>query len=181
VTFRTRIVLVATSAVLVVVVIGSLATYVVAYFSLVGSLDVTLQQDARNLVAGNQINQLPIIQNTCGRAEGYCSQMVWADGQVNTNDPQVLPIPSSVAQLAGSLGTGQVLLFTTKVGDISVREIVYPLAGPYAYSNGSRPIRRVPGRASARSRRSGGTHRRRSRRARERHPDSDPEARSGPS
>ena len=45
-TFRTRLVLVATAAVLVVVVLGSLATYAVAYNSLVGSLDVTLQQDA---------------------------------------------------------------------------------------------------------------------------------------
>ncbi len=35
-TFRTRLVLAATTAVLVVVVLGSLATYLVAYNSLVG-------------------------------------------------------------------------------------------------------------------------------------------------
>ena len=52
-TFRTRLVLAATAAALVVVMIGAVATYVVAYDSLVGSLDVTLQQDARNLVSGN--------------------------------------------------------------------------------------------------------------------------------
>jgi two-component system sensor histidine kinase MprB len=45
-----------------------------------------------------------------------------------------------VAQLAGSLGAGQQHLFSTRVGGISVREIVYPLAGPYRYSNGSRAL-----------------------------------------
>ena len=89
-TFRTRLVLVATAAVLVVVLIGSLATYVVAYYSLVGSLDVTLQQDARNLISGNEVNQLPVIQNTCGRAQGYCSQIVWADGKVYPGDSVVI-------------------------------------------------------------------------------------------
>ncbi len=139
-TFRTRLVLVATAAVLVVVMIGSLATFIVAYESLVGSLDVTLQQDARNLISGNELGVLPTIENTCGRAAGYCSQVVWADGKVNPGDPQVLPITPTVAQLAGSLGAGQQHLFSTRVGGISVREIVYPLAGPYRYSNGSRAL-----------------------------------------
>jgi len=143
VTFRTRLVLVATAAVLVVVVIGSVATYVVAYDSLVGSLDVTLQQDARNLVSGNQNGNLPVIENTCGRAVGYCTQMVWADGQVHTGDTQVLPISPAVAQAAGSLGTGAQLQFSTHVGGIAVREIVYPLGGPYPYSNTSQPLQRL--------------------------------------
>ena len=64
-----------------------MATYVVAYYSLVGSLDATLQQDAQNLVSGNAYGQLPKIANTCGRAAGYCSQMVWSDGNVNPGDP----------------------------------------------------------------------------------------------
>ena len=138
-TFRTRLVLVATSAVLVVVVLGSLATYIVAYHSLVGSLDVTLAQDARDYVSGNEIGVLPIIENTCGRAAGYCSQMVWVDGKVNPGDPQVLPITPEVAQVAASLGAGPQLLFTTKVDGISVREIAYPVAGPYHYTNGALP------------------------------------------
>ena len=58
-TFRTRLVLVATGAVLVVVLLASVATYVVAYNSLVGSLDVTLEQDARSLVAGNAAGACP--------------------------------------------------------------------------------------------------------------------------
>ena len=52
-TFRARLVLVATGAVLVVVLLGAVATYVVAYDSLVGSVDTTLEQNARNLIAGN--------------------------------------------------------------------------------------------------------------------------------
>jgi two-component system sensor histidine kinase MprB len=139
-TFRARLVLAATTAVLAVVLLGSLATYVVAYHSLVGSLDVTLEQNARQLVSGSDVGVLPKIENTCGRAAGYCSQVVWADGQVNPGDPQVLPIPTAVAQLAGSLGAGQQLLFTTHVGTISVREIVFPL-GFYRYSNGTSPFK----------------------------------------
>jgi two-component system sensor histidine kinase MprB len=142
-TFRARLVLMTTGAVLVVVLIGAVATYVVAYESLVGSVDVTLEQNAQSLLAGNAIGQLPKIGNTCGRATGYCSQMVWADGKVNPGDPQFLAIPPQVAQLAGSNVAGNKLLYTTKVGGISVREIVYSLAGPYQYSNGTLPIKKL--------------------------------------
>jgi two-component system, OmpR family, sensor histidine kinase MprB len=141
VTFRTRLVLVATGAVLLVVLLGSLATYVVAYDSLVGSLDVTLEQDARNLIAGNAVGVLPTIENTCGRAAGYCSQMVWADGKVHPGDPQALPISPETAALAGSLDTGSELLFSTRVDGISVREIVVPIGPNYPYSNGTLPPR----------------------------------------
>ena len=136
-TFRTRLVLVATGAVLIVVLLGSVATYAVAYNSLVGSLDVTLEQEAHNLIAGNAEGVIPIIENTCGRAAGNCSQVVWADGRVNPGDPQAFPITPQTAALAGSLGTGSALLFTTHVNGISVREIVYPLGNNYRYSNGT--------------------------------------------
>jgi len=137
VTFRTRLVLVATGAVLFVVLLASVATYAVAYNSLVGSLDVTLEQEAHNLIAGNAEGVIPIIENTCGRAAGNCSQVVWADGRVNPGDPQAFPITPQTAALAGSLGTGSALLFTTHVNGISVREIVYPLGNNYRYSNGT--------------------------------------------
>jgi len=140
-TFRARLVLVATGAVLVVVLLGAVATYVVAYDSLVGSVDVTLEQSAQTLIAGNANGVLPTIENTCGRATGYCSQMVWANGSVRPGDPTVLPITPAVAELAGSQDTGSQLLFTTKVDGISVREIAFPLAGPYHYSNGTLPVR----------------------------------------
>ena len=136
-TFRTRLVLVATGAVLFVVLLASVATYAVAYNSLVGSLDVTLEQEAHNLIAGNAEGVIPIIENTCGRAAGNCSQVVWADGRVNPGDPQAFPITPQTAALAGSLGTGSALLFTTHVNGISVREIVYPLGNNYRYSNGT--------------------------------------------
>ena len=139
-TFRARLVLVATGAVLVVVILGAVATYVVAYDSLVGSVDVTLEQNAHSLFAGNAVGELPVIENTCGRAAGYCSQMVWADGQVNPGDKQPLAIPHAVARAAGSQGTGGELLFTTKVGGIAVREIVFPFAGAYHYSNRPAPL-----------------------------------------
>jgi len=142
-TFRARLVVMATGAVLVVALIGAVATYVVAYQSLVGSVDVTLQQNAQSLIAGNANGVLPRIENTCGRATGYCSQMVWSNGQVHPGDPTVLPISPAVAELAGGQGTGSQLLFTTKVDGISVREIAYPLAGPYPYSNGTLPITRL--------------------------------------
>jgi two-component system, OmpR family, sensor histidine kinase MprB len=138
-TFRARLVVMTTGAVLVVVLIGAVATYVVAYESLVGSVDVTLEQSAQSLIAGNANGNLPRIENTCGRATGYCSQMVWANGQVHPGDPMVLPITPAVAELAGSQDTGSQLLFTTKVDGISVREIAYPLAGPYHYSNVTNP------------------------------------------
>jgi hypothetical protein len=82
-TFRARLVLVASGAVLVVVLLGAVATYVVAYDSLLGSVDVTLTQDARNLIAVNPNGDVAKIENTCGRAAGYCSQMVWANGRVH--------------------------------------------------------------------------------------------------
>jgi two-component system sensor histidine kinase MprB len=138
VTFRARLVMVATAAVLVVVLLGAVATYVVAYDSLVGSVDVTLEQNARGLFAGNAVGELPVIENTCGRAAGYCSQMVWFGGKVHPGDRQPLNIPPAVARMAGLQGTGSELLFSTTVGGIAVREIVFPFAGAYHYSN--RPV-----------------------------------------
>ncbi|HEV3367651.1 MAG TPA: hypothetical protein VG054_09305, partial [Acidimicrobiales bacterium] len=63
-TFRGRLVLTATTAVLVVVVLGSIATYVVAYNSLVGSVDVTLSQTARVLLGDG--NSSINVSNVCG-------------------------------------------------------------------------------------------------------------------
>ena len=142
-TFRARLVLVATGAVLVVVLLGAVATYVVAYDSLFGSVDVTLEQNARSLFAGNALGVLPKIENTCGRAAGYCSQMVWLGGKVNPGDHRVLTIPADVTRLAGSQGTGSQLLYSTKVGGIAVRAIAFPFSGPYHYSNGTLPTRQL--------------------------------------
>ena len=131
-TFRARLVLVASGAVLVVVLLGAVATYVVAYDSLVGSVDTTLQQNAHGVVSGSV---LPWIANSCNRSTGYCVQMVWADGRVHPGDPTVLPIPREVAELAGSQGSGSPLLYSTKVNGISVRAIAYAVYGPFHYTN----------------------------------------------
>ncbi|MEI7859510.1 MAG: HAMP domain-containing sensor histidine kinase [Acidimicrobiales bacterium] len=143
-TFRTRLVLVATGAVLVVVLLGSLATYIVAYNSLSASLDITLEQDARNLIkVGDGVDQRTI-SNDCG-VSGYCTQMVWADGNVKSVHRPVLPIPPAVALLAASKGNGPTLFFTTQVttnsGPISVREIVLPVGFYYQYNDGTAPRR----------------------------------------
>ena len=58
-TFRTRLVLTATAAVLVVVVLGSLATYIVADNALVGSVDVTLSEEAHASISAQ------LIENGC--------------------------------------------------------------------------------------------------------------------
>ena len=96
-TFRARLVLAATAAVLVVVVLGSVATYLVAYNSLVGSIDVTLGQTSRYLVATNSIS------NSCGTA-GNCIQGVSSSGQTNPADPSVLPVTDAVRAIAASQG-----------------------------------------------------------------------------
>ena len=143
-TFRTRLVLVATGAVLAVLLLGSLATYIVAYNSLFGSVDVTLEQDARNLISVEDGVGQRTISNACG-VSGYCTQMVWADGNVKSVRPPVLPIPPPVALLAGSQGNGPMLFFTTQVttksGPISVRQIVYPVGNNYQYNDGTFPRR----------------------------------------
>jgi two-component system sensor histidine kinase MprB len=134
-TFRTRLVMAATIAVMMAVVLGSIAAYVVAHNSLVGSIDVNLSQGAQFNV--NQQN----IPNVCSpTTAGQCSQVVWANGAVNPNDPQSLPIPAAVKQMAASQGNGSPLFFSTTVGNngttTEVRELVVPLAPGYHYQEG---------------------------------------------
>ena len=142
-TFRTRLVLVATGAVLVVVLLASVATYVVAYNSLVGSIDTTLEQD-RPLPHRRQRSSAscPRSTNTCGRAGGYCSQMVWADGHVNPGDPQVLPItPQTAGHRRQPRHRRPSCSSPPTSNGISVREIVSPVGPGYRYSNGTDPRR----------------------------------------
>jgi two-component system sensor histidine kinase MprB len=139
VTFRARLVLAATAAVLVVVVLGSVATYLVAYNSLVGSIDVTLSQTSRLLVANNNI------ANTCGTAAGNCSQVVSSNGQTNPADPAVLPITDTVRQVAASQGTRADAFFSTTVGGTAVREIVSALPPGYTYRGNNFPVQLTSG------------------------------------
>jgi two-component system, OmpR family, sensor histidine kinase MprB len=130
VTFRTRLVLTATAAVLLVVVLGSFATYIVAYNALIGSVDATLDGQARGAVAQAEIG------NICATAPaGVCTQVTLAPGGINALDVQVLPITSEVRTVATSGGSASEHYFSTTVHGTSVREIVYPLQPLYRYES----------------------------------------------
>ncbi len=58
-TFRARLVLAATGAVLVVVVLGSFVTYIVASNSLVGSADATLSAEADAVLTAQSVLRHP--------------------------------------------------------------------------------------------------------------------------
>jgi two-component system, OmpR family, sensor histidine kinase MprB len=136
-TFRTRLVLTATAAVLVVVVLGSLATYIVADNALVGSVDVTLSAEARTLVSAQQIE----IENGCSTtASGVCTQAVLSPGGIDNGDVQVLPITSSVRRVSNSQGAGPEEYFSTAVNGKAVREIAYPLQPGTVYRSLVAPV-----------------------------------------
>src|ERR1700729_350193 len=99
-TFRARLVMAATAAVLVVVVLGSLVTYIVAYNSLVGSVDVPLSTDVHTVLS----SQSPTIPNACPTA-GNCSQIVGPDGTTDVEaGTLVLPVTDAVKSSASSQG-----------------------------------------------------------------------------
>jgi two-component system, OmpR family, sensor histidine kinase MprB len=135
VTFRGRLVLAATAAVLVVVVLGSLATYLVAYNSLVGSVDVTLNQQAQNLVTARQIS------NGCNQSPaGQCFQVVRSNLEVNPVDGQFIPITDEVKAVAGSRGTHSDVYFSTTVNGGAAREIAVALPPGYSYVGNNGPV-----------------------------------------
>ncbi len=130
-TFRGRLVLTATAAVLVVVVLGSIATYLVAYNSLVGSVDVTLNAEAQSFI--NSQTPQPIY-NVCGATAGQCIQLVLPVGTVNEADGvAVLPITAAVRTVASSQGNAPNVYFSTMVGDLAVREVVAALPPQFQY------------------------------------------------
>ncbi|MHB1710996.1 MAG: HAMP domain-containing sensor histidine kinase [Acidimicrobiales bacterium] len=134
-TFHARLVMAATIAVMVAVVLGSIAADVVAHNSLVGSIDAGLSQEAQALFTERP---LAGISNGCTpNTAGQCSQVVWPNGYVNPEDPQALPIPAGVKQLAASQGKGSALYLTTSIrvggAATSVREVVVPLVPGFAY------------------------------------------------
>jgi two-component system sensor histidine kinase MprB len=135
VTFRGRLVLAATAAVLVVVVLGAFATYIVAYNSLVGSVDVTLSQDARSIVASSSIANISPIDNGCSTTTaGICEQVVLPDGSTNPDDsPQALPNTAGVRTSAASQGRAPEYFFSTTVNGTAVREIVAALPPGFLY------------------------------------------------
>ena len=94
------------AAVLVVVVLGSLATYMVAYNSLVGSVDVTLRAPRPTASTHRQRQpSVPIIQNGCGRRRARATRWCGAGGTTfNPNDPMVLPVTADGQDLGRQPG-----------------------------------------------------------------------------
>jgi two-component system sensor histidine kinase MprB len=134
-TFRVRLVLAATAAVLVVVVLGSLVTYIVAYNSLVGSVDVTLSTDVQRVVTSQSI--LTII-NSCAPA-GTCTQIVLPDGTTETEaGTPVLPVTDAVKASAASQGRAKNTFYSTTLNNgIEVREVVAALPPQYEFNDGT--------------------------------------------
>ena len=142
-TFRGRLVLATTAAVLVVVILGSIATYLVAYNSLVGSADATLSALARQYVPNTT---LQAIQNTCATANGQCIQVVDPNGKTLLPDgPAVLPITPAVRAVAGSGGAAQNIYFSTTVGGVDAREVVAALPAGFTYRGTEGPVGLIAG------------------------------------
>ncbi len=136
-TFRGRLVLATTAAVLVVVIMGSIATYVVAYNSLVGSVDVNLNAQVEFYTT----SQLPDITNTCGTPAGACIQLVLSDGTVNIPDgAAVLPINDAVRATASSGGQAMTVYFSTTADGVDAREVVAALPPQFVYRGGNGPV-----------------------------------------
>jgi two-component system sensor histidine kinase MprB len=129
-TFRGRLVLATTAAVLVVVVMASVATYLVAYNSLVGSADANLAGVIPTNIAA-QSGQVRIL-NTCS-SPGVCSQVVYDGGTTNPEDPTVLPISPEAARSAASKGLAPDIYFSTTSGGIDLRELVVALPPGFVY------------------------------------------------
>lgn len=132
-TFRFRLVAAATVAVLIVVVLGAVATYVVAYNSLVGSTDTNLLAEAQPAIAALPSGSDTLsIRNAC-TTPGSCSQVVYADGTTNASDPTVLPVTATVRASAASQGKTANQLFSTTVSGLDLRELVVALPPGYTY------------------------------------------------
>jgi two-component system sensor histidine kinase MprB len=130
-TFRGRLVLATTAAVLVVVILGSIATYLVAYNSLVGSVDVSLESYATGYV--KSLEPQPIF-NTCALANGQCIQVVDPNGKTFERDgPAVLPITAAVDSVADSGGQAPNTYFSTTVEGLDAREVVAALPVGFNY------------------------------------------------
>ncbi len=140
-TFRTRLVLAATLAVLIVVVLGSLATYLVAYNSLIGSIDVTLRAEAqptKDAIASANTS-LVDIPNVC-LSRDSCFQVVGAGGTTSPLDPPVLPVTAAARTSAASQGNApDRYLSTVGFNGMAIRELVVALPPGFIYGGNTGP------------------------------------------
>jgi two-component system sensor histidine kinase MprB len=163
VTFRTRLVMTATVAVVAAVVLGSIAAFLVARDSLVGSIDVSLTQVAQNIENGMKTHQngyeYYYLPNACSpNPIGQCEQVVGAGGSVIGGDPRLLPIDAATTRIATSGGTAPPHFSSTTMtlggASIDVRQAVFALPGGWLYqgnpgSPGSNAVRVTPGAGGA--------------------------------
>jgi two-component system sensor histidine kinase MprB len=129
-TFRGRLVLATTVAVLVVVVLASIATYLVAYNSLIGSADANLAGVVPAGIA-SESGQVQLL-NSCS-SPGVCSQVVYDGGTTNPEDPAVLPVSAEAARSAASQGRAPDVFVSTTSGGIELRELVVALPPGFVY------------------------------------------------
>ncbi len=134
-TFRARLVLAATGAVLVVVVLGSFVTYIVASNSLLGSADATLSAEADAVLTSQSTLNIP---TACGPPVGTCDQVV-APGEIFDPDALVLPISPAVKATATSRGRAPQKFSSitiTIAGDrVDIRQIVVALPPGFAFTD----------------------------------------------
>ncbi len=131
--------LAATAAVLVVVVLGALATYLVAYNSLVGSVDDNLINGVKSTLLVYD-GSAPTVDNFCvTSAPEDCQQVVNNTGSVESPLQKPLAVNSTVLAVAASRGTAQESFFSTTVNGIAVREVVYPLSPTFTYVTSENP------------------------------------------
>ncbi|MGH9079430.1 MAG: hypothetical protein ACRDYE_04995, partial [Acidimicrobiales bacterium] len=142
-TFRSRLVVAATAAVLIVVVLASFASYLVAYNSLVGAVDTNLSAESQALVAAGSI---PSIPNGCSvNAPSVCQQVTIAGGTTNQGETPVLPISDIVKASASSQGHAPDAFFSTTINGTAVREIVYSLSPNFVYQSSLGPAQTPAG------------------------------------
>jgi two-component system sensor histidine kinase MprB len=131
-TFRTRLVLAATAAVLIVVVLGSIATYVVAYNSLVGSVDVSLSGEAHAYAQSTA----QTVANGCSTTTiGDCIQITFSNGSVGA--PLVLPVNNTVKSVAASQGKANDAFFSSTLDNTAIRQVVTALPPGFLYNDGT--------------------------------------------
>ncbi len=129
-TFRARLVVAATTAVVVAVVLASIAAYVVARDSLIGSIDDALIQTAQVLTSHET---LPAIPESCNGAS--CFLVVDANG--NPSIPGLVPISAATKAVAGGSGNVPGFSADVTVSGVDARELVTPLPVGFEYRVGN--------------------------------------------
>ncbi len=110
-----------------------------AYNSLIGSVDATLNTEVRAVLSAQQAPNLP---NVCITPAGTCNQVVVSNGVIDPNEMAVvLPITPAVKASAASEGRAPSLFVSTRAAGVAVREIVTALPPGFTFNDGSDYVR----------------------------------------